>query len=47
MNMIKTAAAGAIGFAMGAGAMLMPGSQKFKRQAQRHVDKLVKMTRNW
>lgn len=47
MNMIKTAAVGAIGFAMGAGAMLMPGSQKIKRQAQRQVDKLVKMTRSW
>lgn len=47
MDMIKTAAIGAIGFAMGAGAMLMPGSQKFKRQAQRQVDKLVKMTRSW
>lgn len=47
MNMIKTAAVGALGFAVGAGAMLMPGSQKFKRQAQRQVDKLVKMTRSW
>lgn len=47
MNMMKTAAAGALGFAMGAGAMLMPGSQKFKRQAQRQVDKLVKLAKNW
>ena len=47
MNMVKAAAVGALGFAMGAGAMLMPGSQKFNRQAQRQVDKLVKMTRNW
>ena len=47
MNMMKTAAAGALGFAMGAGAMLMPGSQKFKRQAQRQVDRLVKLAKNW
>ncbi len=47
MNVITTAAAGAIGFAVGAGAMLMPGNQKFKRQAQRQMDKLVKMARSW
>lgn len=45
--MIKTAAVGAIGFMIGAGTMLMPGSQKWKRQAQRQVDKLVKMTKTW
>lgn len=47
MNLITTAAVGAIGFAMGAGAMLMPGSQKLKRQAQKQVDRLVKMSRSW
>ncbi|MBQ7867222.1 MAG: hypothetical protein IJ354_03660 [Clostridia bacterium] len=47
MNMVKTAAVGAIAFAMGAGTMLMPGGQKLKRQAQKQVDKLVKMTRSW
>ncbi len=47
MDMLKTAAVGAIGFAVGAGAMLMPGSQKLKRQAQKQVDKLVKMTKSW
>lgn len=47
MNMLKTAAVGAIGFAMGAGVMLMPGNQKLKRQAQKQVDKLVKMARMW
>ena len=45
--MIKAAMIGALGFAMGAGAMLMPGSQKLKKQAQKQVDKLVKLTRNW
>jgi len=47
MNMIKTAAVGAIGFAMGAGAMLLPGNQKLKKQAQRQMDKLVRMARMW
>ena len=31
MSMLKTAAAGAIGFAVGAGAMLMPGKVQFTR----------------
>ena len=47
MNMIKTAAAGMIGFAVGAGAMMMPGSQKWKRQAQRQVDRIMKIARSW
>ena len=47
MNMITTAMVGALGFAAGAGAMLMPGGQKMKRQAQKQVEKLVKMTRSW
>jgi len=45
--MIKTAVAGAIGFAVGAGAMMLPGNQKLKRQAQKQMDKLVKMARMW
>ena len=47
MSMIKTAAAGMIGFAVGAGAMMAPGTQKWKRQAQRQVDKLARMVRSW
>ena len=47
MSMLKTAAVGALGFAMGAGAMLMPGNQKLKRQAQKQMDKLVRMARMW
>lgn len=47
MNMLKTAAAGMVGFAMGAGAMMTPGMQKWKRQAQRQMDRLAKMVRNW
>ena len=47
MSILKTAAAGAIGFAVGAGAMLMPGNQKLKRQAQKQMDKLVRMAKMW
>lgn len=47
MNMMKTAAAGMIGFMVGAGAMMAPGSQKLKRQAQKQVDKLAKMVKAW
>ena len=46
MSMIKAAAAGMIGFAIGAGAMMMPGSQKWKKQAQRQADKLARMMRS-
>jgi len=47
MNMIKTVMVGMLGFAAGAGTMLMPGSQKLKRQAQKQVDRLVRLTRSW
>ena len=46
MNMMKTRMVGALGFAMGAGAMLMPGNQKMKKQAQRSVDKLMRMAKS-
>jgi len=47
MSMMKTAAAGMLGFAMGAGAMMAPGAQKWKRQAQRQVDRLARMVKSW
>ena len=47
MSMLKTAAAGMIGFAVGAGAMMAPGSQKWKRRARHQVEKLARMTRMW
>lgn len=47
MSIFKTAAAGMIGFAAGAGAMLMPGTQKWKRQMQRQADKMMKVIKNW
>ena len=43
----KAAVAGAVGFAVGAGAMLMPGNQKMKKQVQKQVDKLSKMAKMW
>ena len=47
MNLLKTAAAGMIGFAVGAGAMMMPGNQTCKRQMQRQVDKVMKLAKDW
>ncbi|NLO86034.1 MAG: hypothetical protein GX096_11505 [Clostridiales bacterium] len=47
MNIIKTTVAGAIGFAVGASAMMMPGNQKMRKQALRQFDKLGKMTKMW
>lgn len=47
MNMLKTAAAGMLGFAVGAGAMMMPGNQKWKRQAQRQMDKIMRIAKSW
>lgn len=47
MGVMKTAAAGMIGFAMGAGAMLVPGAQKWKKQAKKQVDKLTRMVKAW
>ena len=47
MSMLKTAAVGMLGFAVGAGAMMAPGSQKWKRQAQRQVERLSRMVNNW
>ena len=47
MSMMKTAMAGVIGFAIGAGAMMMPGNQKLKKQAQKQMDKLTKIGKMW
>ncbi len=47
MSMLKTAAVGMLGFAVGAGAMLMPGNQKWKRQMQRQVDKVMKLAKSF
>ena len=47
MSMLKTAAVGMLGFAVGAGAMMAPGSKKWKRQAQRQVERISRMVKNW
>ena len=47
MSVVKAAIAGAVGFAAGAGAMLMPGNQKMKKQAQKQVDKLMRLAKMW
>ncbi len=47
MNMMKTAMVGALGVAVGAGMMLMPGNQKIKRQAQKQMDKVMKLAKSW
>lgn len=41
MSAWKAAVAGAVGFAVGAGAMLMPGNQKMKKQVQKQDRKSV------
>ncbi len=47
MNVVRIAVTGLVGFAVGAGAMMMPGNQKLKRQVQRQVDTVRKMSRMW
>lgn len=47
MSVLKMSVAGAMGFAAGVGMGLLPGTQKWKRQAQKQVDKLAKMAKNW
>lgn len=47
MNLTRMAITGAVGFAMGAGIMMMPGNQKLKRQVQRQVDHVRKMSKMW
>ena len=47
MNTLKMAVAGTLGFAAGVGMAMLPGNQKWKRQAQKQVDKLSKMVKAW
>lgn len=47
MSMVKAAMAGAIGFAIGASAMMSPGGVKMKRQLQKQTDKLAKLVKMW
>ncbi len=47
MNLMRMAVTGMVGFAVGAGMMMMPGNQKLKRQMQRQVDHVRKMSKMW
>lgn len=47
MNVMKMAVTGIVGFAIGAGAMMMPGNQKLRRQVLRQVGQIKKMSKNW
>ena len=47
MNVTRMAVTGVIGFAVGAGMMLMPGNQKLKRQVQRQVEQLRRISKMW
>lgn len=47
MNVVKIAVTGIVGFAVGAGTMMLPGNHKLKRQVQRQVDGLRKMSKMW
>ncbi|NLV58141.1 MAG: hypothetical protein GXY67_05170 [Clostridiales bacterium] len=47
MNVTRMAITGVIGFAVGAGVMLMPGNQKLKRQVQRQVEQLRRISKMW
>jgi hypothetical protein len=47
MNVTRMAITGVIGFAVGAGVMLMPGNQKLKRQVQRQVEQIRRISKMW
>lgn len=47
MNVVKMAVMGVVGFAIGAGAMMMPGNQKLRRQVTRQMDQIKKMSKSW
>jgi hypothetical protein len=47
MNVTRMAITGVLGFAVGAGVMLMPGNQKLKRQVQRQVEQIRRISKMW
>ncbi len=47
MSLVGMAVTGVVGFAIGAGAMIMPGNQKLRKQVVRQVDQLRKMSKMW
>ncbi len=47
MNLVRMAVTGAVGFAVGAGMMLMPGNQRLKKQMGRQMEQIRKMSKMW
>ena len=47
MSVAKMAVTGMVGFAVGAGMMMMPGNQKLKRKIMTEADKLRKIAKMW
>ena len=47
MNVGKIAVTGALGFAIGAGLMMMPNSNKWRKAVLREADNLRRAARNW
>ena len=47
MSIGKMAITGAIGFAIGAGAMMMPSNQKLRRKMIGKMDKMTKLAKSW
>ncbi len=43
MSLTKTAMTGAIGFALGAGLMMMPANQKLRKEMLKKVDQAKRM----
>ena len=47
MSLGKMAATGALGFAIGAGLMMMPGGNKWRKAVLREAENLRRAARNW
>lgn len=47
MSTTRTAMVGMLGFMIGAGAMMMPGNQKMKRQVQKQADRIARFAKMW
>ncbi len=47
MSLGKMAATGALGFAIGAGLMMMPNGNKWRKAVLREAENLRRAARNW
>ena len=47
MNVGKMAFTGALGFAIGAGLMMMPNSNKWRKTVLRQAEELRRAAKNW